>query len=272
MSNTKRALAAVAVLIVLAGAPALADEYKYTSEERIILTRDLTAEFATAKLTLPRSKKPLRFDAATGEADMMQWTEVHAEYGSAAEMGDLVQITKIDFKSKRIELEINGGFKGGRKWYDRIQLGGGVGGGRMRPVTSGANNRGGVGTTLALDFPDGVPELDARRIKELLEPLFDFEQQSAVEQYVESLPEPMQAAIEEERAIEGMHLDAVLIALGKPDRKVRETKDGVEYEDWIYGEPPGRVVFVTFRGDTVVRVREVYGSLGGTVAPPLPAQ
>jgi hypothetical protein len=60
--------------------------------------------------------------------------------------------------------------------------------------------------------------------------------------------------------------------MGKPKRKIRETKDGVEYEDWIYGEPPGRVTFITFRGNTVVKVRESYGGLGGTVAPPLPAQ
>ncbi len=273
MSNTNRALSAVSILILLAGARALAEEYKYTPEERIILTRDLTAEFATAKLTIPRSKKALRFDAATGEADIGQWTDVHAEYGAAAEMGDLVQITKIEFKSHRIELEINGGFGGGRKWYDRIQIGGGMGNtGRMRSVANGADSRGGVGTTLALDFPDGVPELDAQRIKELLAPLLDFEQQSAVEQYVESLPEPMQAAIKEQRAVEGMDIDAVLIALGKPGRKVRETRDGVQYEDWIYGEPPGRVVFVTFQGSKVVKVREAYGNLGGSVAPPLPAQ
>jgi len=64
----------------------------------------------------------------------------------------------------------------------------------------------------------------------------------------------------------------VLLSMGKPERKIRETKDDVEYEDWIYGTPPGKVTFVTFRGDEVVQVKESYGGIGGSVAAPLPAQ
>jgi len=46
---------------------------------------------------------------------------------------------------------------------------------------------------------------------------------------------------------------------------------GVELEDWIYGAPPGRVIFVTFHGSKVVRVKESYAGLGGeTVTPPGP--
>jgi hypothetical protein len=52
-----------------------------------------------------------------------------------------------------------------------------------------------------------------------------------------------------------MDRDAVLSAKGPPDRKVRETRDGVEQEDWIYGLPPN-VLFVTFDGDKVVRVKQ----------------
>ena len=125
-----------------------------------------------------------------------------------------------------------------------------------------------AGTNLALDFAEGVPELDSERIKELLAPVLDFELHSATEQFIESLPEPQQAAIKEQRAIEEMDRDTVLLAMGKPDRKVRETKEGVEYEDWIYGTPPGKVTFVTFRGGKVVRVRESYGGLGGSVSNP----
>ena len=252
---------------------AAAREYKYSQEERIILTRDLTAEFATAKITVPRAKKPLPVDAETGKTDLEQWSEAHDKFGPAALMGDIVQITKIEFESKRIVFDLNGGFQGGRKWYERIQVGGGMGGGgQMTPIAQGRTSGQAAGTRLSLEFPTGVPELDAQRIKELLTPVIDFEKHSATEQYVESLPEPVQAAIKENRAIEEMDLDAVLLSMGKPVRKIRETKDGVEYEDWIYGEPPGKVTFVTFRGKTVVKVRESYGSLGGTVAPPLPVQ
>ena len=64
-----------------------------------------------------------------------------------------------------------------------------------------------------------------------------------------------------------MDREQVILALGRPDNKVRETVDGVELEDWIYGKPPGRIVFVTFEGDKVVRVKESYAGLGGSVAP-----
>ncbi len=257
-----------AAVLALAPVPAGAKNYKYTAEERIILTRDLTAEYATAKIGLPRSKKPLPVDES-GKIDQETWTDAHYKHGPAARVGDLVQITKLKFDKNRLVFEINGGFKGGRKWYERIQIGGGVG---TVPMTRGPYNAQPVGTVLALEFPDGVPELDAARIKELLNTVLDFEKHSAADQYVETLPEPVQAAIKEKRAIEGMERDAVLLALGKPERKVRETKDGEELEDWIYGTPPGKITFVTFRGNKVVEVKETYAGLGGTVAPPVTVQ
>lgn len=264
-------LAAAAVFLALAAAPGAASDYNYSVEERIALIRDLTAEFATAKMTVPRSKKPLPFDAGTGQSDLEKWSEANQKHGPAVRLGDMIQITRVKFEKKRLVFEINGGFKGGRKWYERIQVGGGMGGGgTMTPVGRGSGQPQQIGTNLALEFPDGLPELDAGQVKELLNPLFDFELRSATEQFIETLPEPQQAAIEEQRAIEGMDQDAVLLAMGKPERKIRETKDGIEYEDWVYGTPPGTVTFVTFRGSKVVKVRESFAGLGGTVAAPLP--
>jgi hypothetical protein len=72
----------------------------------------------------------------------------------------------------------------------------------------------------------------------------------------------VQKAITEKRALEGMNHDQVLLALGHPRQKYRETKDGVDLEDWIYGEAPGKVTFVTFSGNKVVKVKEQYAGLG----------
>ncbi len=273
MSGMKRLYSPAAMLLLSLMVPVTgrAREYKYSIEERIVLTRDLTAEYATAKVTLPRSKKPLPFDAEAGQSDLGKWSDAHQQFGPAARMGDMIQITRIKFEKNRLLLEINGGFRGGRKWYERIQVGGGTGGG-MSPVGRGRSGGGATGTSISLDFPDGLPELDAVRVKELLTPLLDFEKHSATEQFVETLPAPQQAAVKEKRAIEGMDRDTVLLAMGKPVRKIRETKDDIEYEDWIYGTPPGKVTFVTFRGNDVVRVKEGYGSIGGSVAAPLPAK
>jgi len=79
----------------------------------------------------------------------------------------------------------------------------------------------------------------------------------------------IRAAVEEKRAVEGMDKDQVFLALGQPKHKVRETKDGQELEDWVYGTPPGRIIFVTFHDNKVIRVKETYAGLGGEVAPPL---
>ncbi len=258
------------VLVLVFGATGIgaARQYKYTTEERILLTRDLTAEFATARVTLPRSKKALPVDSE-GKIDQERWTDAQEKYGAAARMGDLVQITKIKFEGNRIVLEINGGFKGGRKWYERIQIGGSTG---TVPI---ARSRGGnqpAGTKLALMFPDGIPELQASQIKEMLKPILDFEKHTATEQYIDTLPEPMQAAIKEKRAIEGMNHEAVMLALGRPNHKVRETKNGEELEDWIYGQPPGKITFVTFSNGKVVKVKVAYAGLGGSVAVTPPPQ
>ena len=74
--------------------------------------------------------------------------------------------------------------------------------------------------------------------------------------------------MKQKRAVEGMDRDAVLLALGKPVRKVREVKDGEELEDWVYGVPPGKIVFVTFKDNKAIKVKETYAGLG-SVAPPI---
>ena len=101
----------------------------------------------------------------------------------------------------------------------------------------------------------------------MLAPILDFEKRSATEQLVETLPPEVQAAVKEKRAIEGMDREQVLLALGKPRTKVRETKDGVDTEDWIYGLPPGKVTFITFANGKVSRVKDTYAGLGGETVP-----
>lgn len=251
---------------LLAAAPSSSETPRLTAEQRILLIRGLTAEYATAKAFLPRSKKALAFESA-GAYDKKQWEMVGREFGPAARVGDLVQVTKVGIEKDHILFEINGGFKGGRKWYERVEVGMGTGS-RTTPIGRSHSNAPG-GTSIALLFHQPLPSLTPEEVKKMLALVLDFERRSAAQNYVESLPPPIQAAVKEKRAIEGMDRDMVLLALGKPVRKVRETRDGEELEDWIYGRPPGRIVFVTFKGDKVIRVKETYAGLG-TEAPQLP--
>ncbi|MCS7314802.1 MAG: hypothetical protein RMI94_00795 [Bryobacterales bacterium] len=247
---------------LLAAATILAAQEKprpLTPEERIELIRGLTAEYATAKVALPRSKKALVVDS-NGSYDKNEWQALAREHGPAARAGDLVQITKVSLHDDRIVFEINGGFRGGRKWYERIQITGGMGT-RTVPLGGSQHTAAPGGTSIALVFNRRLPPVKVAEVKKLLAPLLDFEQRSATEQYLETLPPPIRQAIQEKRAVEGMDRDQVLLALGRPVRKVRETVEGRELEDWIYGQAPGRIVFVTFEGNKVIRVKETYAGL-----------
>lgn len=239
---------------------------KLMPEDRMEIIRGLSAEYATVKTFLPRSKKALEFNS-DGTYDKGKWEEAGREMGPAARVGDLVQITKVEIEKDRILLEINGGVKSGRKWYERVEVGMGT---RTTPIGQGGTPT--AGTNMALVFKDGVPPLEAAQFKKMLSSILDFEKRSATESYIESLPPEIQAAVKEQRVIEGMNKDQVLTAVGKPRSKMRETKDGVELEDWIYGMPPGKITFVTFEGTKVVKVKESWAGLGGSTAEPLKPQ
>ena len=134
-----------AVIAVLTFAPGLWPAgNQLTWEDRVELTRGLTAEYATVKVLLPRSSKPLVFDAKNGY-DKNQWMEVGRQSGPAARTGDLVQVTKIDIGDDKLVLQINGGFKGGRKWYQGVQIG--MGGGNTAPISNNTNDTNAPGGT-----------------------------------------------------------------------------------------------------------------------------
>ncbi len=262
--------AACLLLSALAPLAARADQ-KLTEDERVEILRGVLSEYATVKAFLPRSKKPLPFDS-TGAWDKQDWARAGQEFGPAARVGDLVQITHVDIENDKIVLEINNGMKGkGRgSWKDHVQIGVGP---TMSPINRQQNSNSPGGTSIALLFNGPIPSVKADDIKKILTPVLDFDQQSAAGNYVEKLPEPIQKAIKANKAIVGMDRDQVLLAMGKPRHKERNvTNDGAETEDWIYGDPPGKITFVTFGGSKVTAVKEAYADLGGSTAPPLVAK
>jgi hypothetical protein len=245
---------------------AFAGDKKLTDDDRIEILRGIMAEYANVKAFLPRSPKPLPFDS-NGTWDKQVWAEAGQKWGPSARVGDQVQITKVTIEGDKIILEINGGMKGKGHWYDHVQVGTG---GSTRPVSTQQNTSAPGGTNIALLFNKPVPPVKAAEIKKMLAPVLDFDKETATENYVEKLPEPIQKAIKENKAIEGMDRDMVILALGKPRHKERNvTPDGTEMEDWIYGMPPGKITFVTFAGSKVVHIKEAYADVGGTTALPV---
>ncbi|MEQ1883813.1 MAG: hypothetical protein ABL967_02050 [Bryobacteraceae bacterium] len=260
MRFVPRSVVALAAALALLPVSLRADSKKLKEDQRIEILRGLTAEYAKIKVLLPKSKKPLEFHSdGTWEQD--KWKASEKEMGPAGRVGDLIQVTHVGIEKDRIVLELNGGGKARGKWTDHIQVGIGN---TTAPITSGTNAPGGTVVTLLYDAPIG--ETNAEEVKKLLLPILDFEKESVTTDYVESLPEPIKEAVRSKKVIEGMNRDQVILAVGKPVRKVRDNKDGTEYEDWIYGEPPGRVSFVTFSGDKVVRVKDTYAGLGGSIS------
>jgi hypothetical protein len=206
---------------------------------------------------LPRSAKPLEFDA-DGTWDKKKWQQIQIANGNAARGGDEVQITKVSLEGDSILFEINGGLKNGKRFMDHVQIGVGM----PQPVTNGQSGTAKFGTTIELKFPKPMEGLTPDDVKKILAPILDFDKQSATKLYSETLPPETRAAIAEKRATVGMTREQVLMALGHPDHKYRETKDGVDTEDWIYGAPPGKITFVTFGGSKVTKVKDEYAGLG----------
>jgi hypothetical protein len=116
----------------------------------------------------------------------------------------------------------------------------------------------GAGSTIFLEFTKTVPDLTPDELKHILAPFLDFaKQRSASVQWVDTLPPEMKKAIQERRPAVGMDREEVVAAVGKPEHKVRERdSDGNEIEDWIYGQPPSKTVFIRFIGDRVISVRQ----------------
>jgi hypothetical protein len=239
---------------------------KLTWEDRVELTRGLSAEYATVKILLPRSRKALEFDSK-GTYDKGAWAEVAKESGPAARSGDLVQVTKIDIEDDKLILQINGGYKGGKKWYQGVQLSGGMGGANV-PLNQGNDTNAPGGTSIAILFHKPLEPIKAIEVKKMLAPILDFEKRSATQLYSESLPPETQKAIKEKRVLVGMDKEQVILAVGRPQHKSRETQDGLEVEDWVFGTPPGKITFVTFNGDKVIKVKDSFAGLGTQVEEP----
>ena len=226
-------------------------------ETKLTLVRYVDGELVRVVRSIPAGKKGFHMKAGAPMDERALRIAV-ASSGSAINPGDRAQITNLEFKDKQIIVDINGGGKGRTHFRDHIHLE--VGGAipTMTTTTSEPAAAAPAGATLYLDFDKSVPDMTAEQLEKYLGDLIDFSKRhSAAVQWVETLPPEIQKAIEEKQPAVGMDRDMILAALGRPDRKVREKNpDGVEVEDWIYGTPPAKTIFVSFEGDKVTQVRQ----------------
>lgn len=222
---------------------------------RLSLVRYIDGELVQVVRPIPSGKKGFHMKAgAPLNENALRMAVTSA--GAAINPGDHAQISDLQFKEKEIIIDINGGGRGKTRLRDRIHLE--VGGVPTMTTTQAAPVNTNPGATLYLDFDKPLPDMTAEDLEHYLSEVIDFSKRhSAAVQWVESLPPEIQKAIQERQPVVGMDHEMVLAALGRPDRKVREKgPDGNEIEDWIYGTPPAKTIFVSFEGDKVTQVHQ----------------
>src|SRR6476469_270658 len=225
------------------------------------LIRVMDAEFVHVRKNFPVGEKNMVIGpdgmVKPGDAQLYRMAQT---YGSAAKVGDRVQITNIVFHEKSIYFEINGGPKKKTKWYQHIEISG------MGGSTGGVdpNQAQPTGAAVTLEFKKHVPEMTGAELKQMLTPVLDFSVKTAAEVFVDTLPPKIKESVKRHEVLVGMNHDMVVMAKDRPQQKVREKDDkGKEYEEWIYGAPPQDVVFVRFSGDEVVQVKTA--KVGGQI-------
>jgi hypothetical protein len=228
---------------------------------KLALIRFVSGEFAKAVKTMPAGKagfvvyvgKPLNTELLDRAV---------ASHGAAVNTGDKVQITRLEFRDHQIIVDLNGGGRGKHHWRDHLQIG--IGGTYPTMQTTTTQEGGppglqpGMGSTLFLEWNKSVPDMTPADLKQLLSPFLNFEKErSASVQWFDTLPPEMKKAIQDRRPMVGMDREELVAAMGKPDHKVRERdSEGNDIEDWIYGQPPSKTVFVRFTGDHVTSIKQ----------------
>lgn len=233
-------------------------------QTKLDLIRYVSGEFAKATRNLPAGKEGfLLYVGKPLSPELLE--RAVATHGAAVHVGDAAQITKLEFRDHSIVVDVNGGGRGKKRWRDHIQIGMGGSIPTARTTTTTPDQESGppgmqpgMGSTIFLEFTKPVPDLTPDELKQLLSPFLDFaKQRSASVQWFDTLPPEMKKAIQERRASVGMDREEVVAAIGKPEHKVRERdSEGNEIEDWIYGQPPSKTIFIRFMGERVTSIKQ----------------
>jgi hypothetical protein len=241
-------------ILLMSGGQTTADTTgQMTSESRVNIIRSLSSELVALKVPLPISKTGLVINS-NGDFDWKKNEEESIRAGQFIAPGITIQVTKVTINDDRIIFELNGGGRKKKKRFlERIQVGASGG---TRPLTNPTSQAPPQGSYVTIKFDKVVPELSPDQVKEILSSVLDFSKKSATKAFIDSVPEEFKEAVKNKQAAVGMDKDLVLATLGRPLKRVREKRGDVQTEDWIYGEKPMKVIFVTFLDDKVISVKE----------------
>jgi hypothetical protein len=246
---------AIAVAILCLAVPA--SVFSQAPSSRAEILSKLFAEESSARIDMPLGGEGVELTAAGMINDEKLRKEIQKN-GASIQAGRIVKVTGIEFNSKSIDIELDGGGKAKKNLGGHIQM---SVGGRPAPVPQQTPEPPKPkGSKVSLMFGGKVPEdLTSNELKEMLAPVLDFTKHTITSTNVESLPPEFQEAVLAKQAVPGMDEDVVLLAMGRPDRKTSEKVDGIEQETWIFNGRGVKKTFVTFEKSIVVKVTEESG-------------
>ena len=225
---------------------------RMSKQTRLEIIRDFETQLVYARTPFPMGHKGLQLRNGTTAPNGPALDQLIAIYGPSIKPGDPTHISFVHIKDNYIHLELNGGPVRRQKWYQHVQVSGANG--NSVPLSNNESVQNPHGSFLDVYFDKYVPEMTAAQLRDLIYPALDFKAKSKEEAYLDTVPPKVKEAIQAHHVLIGMNTEMVIHAVGKAPRKVRESDNGVNYEEWIYGQPPQDVDFVRIVGDEVVRV------------------
>jgi hypothetical protein len=215
------------------------------------ILRTVIAEQAAARIGLPFGNDGVDIQE-TGQVNKDKLATDIKKNGQSIEAGKVVTVTEISFDDDKIQVELDGGGKNKKGFFEHLEVGLGN---QTTPV--GKDVKKAKGSNIVLRFAKKVPpDLTPDQLKQFLDPILDFNKHNFLKTGIEALPPEFQEAVKVKEARIGMDRSTVIMALGRPDKKVREKVEGIETEDWIYFQRGLRAQFITFEQDVVVRIRQ----------------
>ena len=215
------------------------------------ILRTVIAEQAAARIALPFGNDGVDIEDS-GQVNKDKLSADIKKNGQSIETGKVVTVTEISFDDNKIQIELDGGGKNKKGFLDRIEVGVGS---QTTPVTRDVRKA--KGSKIVLRFAQKVPaDLTPDQLKQMLDPILDFNKHNFLKTGIDALPPEFQEAVKVKEARIGMDRSTVIMALGRPDKKVREKVEGIDTEDWIYFQRGLRAQFITFEKDVVMRIRQ----------------
>ncbi len=223
-----------------------------TQNAKFEILRTLVAEQAASRVSMPFGAEGIELNDV-GQINKEKLDKEIKKNGQSIEPGKVVTITELAFDDNRVEIELDGGGKNKKGFFERLEVGMG---GHTTPVSRDDVKKA-KGSKVVLRFAKKIPaNLTTDQLKQLLDPVMDFNKPNFLKTGLEALPPEYQEAVKLKEARIGMDRSVVLLAMGRPDNRVREQVDGNQTEDWIYYGRGLRTTFVTFEDGVVVRIKQ----------------